>query len=179
MRDREDRRLVERIACGEGEALALLYDRHCAAAYGLAYRVLADRGLAEDAVQEGFLCVWQNAGRYHADRATVQVWVLVFVHRRAVDAVRRARCRQVAPTDGQPSHPPAADDAFTATWARERRTRVQAALSRLAPEQRRVLELAYYSGYTQREIAEREQIPLGTVKSRMFAGLSLLRDLLA
>lgn len=142
-----DEAVLALVSRGDEAALGVLYDRFGRPAYRLALRILRDPALAEDAVQDAFLAVWRTATTYRPDRAKASTWLLTLVHRRAVDLVRR-----------------------------EERRRVQAALARLAPDQREALELAYYGGLSQSEIAERLGVPLGTVKSRMFSGLARLRD---
>jgi RNA polymerase sigma factor (sigma-70 family) len=171
-----DEAVVALVARSEEEALAELYDRFGRVAYGLALRVLRDEKLAEDAVQEGFLAAWRNADRFMPERAKASTWLLTFVHRRAVDLVRREERRRVEPlTEASEASDSAADDA----WLRFERERVQAALRQLPDQQREALELAYYGGFTQSELAERLGQPVGTIKSRMFAGLTRLRELLA
>jgi RNA polymerase sigma-70 factor, ECF subfamily len=172
-----DEALVEAVARSDQAALGELYDRFGRVAYGLALRVLQDAALAEDAVQEAFLQVWRGAGSYEPGRAKASTWLLTFVHRRAVDLVRREERRRVAPADEFP-HPPGsgADEALA---ERSRREIVQDALRRLPAEQREPIALAYYGGLTQSELAERLGQPLGTIKSRMFTGLQRLRGLLA
>jgi RNA polymerase sigma factor (sigma-70 family) len=171
-----DDALIESVARSDEAALAELYDRYGGAAYGLALRVLRDPSLAEDAVQEAFLHIWRSAERFEAGRAKVGTWILTFVHRRAVDLVRREeRCRaEPAETAPVPSAPGADEDADR----RSKREIVQDALRRLPPEQREAIELAYFGGYTQSELADRLGEPLGTIKSRMFTGLQRLRVLL-
>ena len=140
--------------------------------------MLRDEALAEDAVQEAFLAIWRGAEQYLPERAKASTWIMTLVHRRAVDLVRREERRrteplpEVEPDTGGPS---AADTA----WLRLERERVQAALDQLPDQQREAIELAYYGGFTQSELAERLGEPLGTIKSRMFAGLARLRELLA
>jgi RNA polymerase sigma factor (sigma-70 family) len=170
-----DEQLLEAIAAGDESALGVLYDRFGRIAFGVALRVLRDRALAEDAVQEAFLAIWRSAERYRIERAKPSTWVLTLVHRRAVDLVRREDRRRTEPLrepaeDAGGEVPDEAD-------LRDRRAAVQAALQQLPDEQRQALELAYYGGYTQSELAERLGVPLGTVKSRMFAGLTRLREL--
>lgn len=172
-----DEELLARVARGDEGALAELYDRFARVAYGLAVRVLRDPALAEDAVQDAFLAVWRTAVSFDPRRGSASTWLLTLVHRRAVDLVRREERRR---TDTLDELPVAGGDATDETAAiREQRRKVQTALVQLAPEQREALELAYYGGLSQSELAERLGIPLGTVKSRMFAGLGRLRDLLA
>lgn len=173
---RSDEEVLAAIADGDDQGLAELYDRYGRLAYGLAYRVLRDQALAEDAVQDAFLAIWRSADGYRRERAKPSTWILTLVHRRAVDLVRREDLRRAERLDETPeaagaSVPEEAD-------LREKRTAVQAALRELPQDQREALELAYYGGFTQSELAARLGVPLGTIKSRMFAGLAKLRDLL-
>jgi RNA polymerase sigma factor (sigma-70 family) len=172
-----DEALVALVARGDEAALAELYDRVGRIAFGLAFRVLRDERLAEDAVQEGFLAVWRGAATFRADRAKASTWILTLVHRRAVDVVRREQPRRAEPLDSAPE--PSAEATEDEAWLRLQRTRVQDALRRLPDQQREALELAYYGGFTQSELADRLGEPLGTIKSRMFAGLARMRELLA
>jgi len=171
-----DEALVALAARSEQSALAELYDRYGRTAYGLALRVVRNQALAEDAVQEGFLAVWRTAPRFMPERGKASTWILTLVHRRAVDAVRREQRRRADSLDqaAEPAVGGADEDAFL----RLQRERVQAALSRLPDAQREALELAYYGGFSQSELAERLGQPLGTIKSRMFGGLSRMRELL-
>jgi RNA polymerase sigma-70 factor (ECF subfamily) len=173
-----DEAVVALVARSDQEALAELYDRFGRVAYGLALRMLRDEKLAEDAVQEGFLAAWRNADRFMPERAKASTWLLTLVHRRAVDLVRREERRRTEPLPER-SEPAATDSAEDDAWLRFERERVQAALGQLPDQQREALELAYYGGFTQSELAERLGQPVGTIKSRMFAGLSRLRELLA
>jgi RNA polymerase sigma factor (sigma-70 family) len=174
---RSDEQLVEAVAQADEDALGELYDRFGKVAYGLAYKILQDAALAEDAVQEAFLQIWRGAGSYRPERAKASTWLLTFVHRRAVDLVRREQKRRTLPVVVEPqASDPGADEAAV---TRSRREIVQDALRRLPPEQREPIELAYYGGLTQSELAERLDQPLGTIKSRMFSGLQRLRVLLA
>lgn len=175
-----DEALVALIARGDENALGELYDRQGRVAFGLAYRVLRDERLAEDAVQEAFLGVWRTASTFRPERAKASTWLLTHVHRRAVDLVRREERRRADPLVDDERGDLAASEggADEAAWLRFERERVQGALRRLPDAQREAIELAYYGGYSQSEIAERLGLPLGTIKSRMFAGLSRLRELL-
>jgi RNA polymerase sigma-70 factor, ECF subfamily len=173
-----DEALVALVARGDETALAELYDRVGRIAYGLARRVLRDDRLAEDAVQEGFLAAWRTAAGYSPERAKASTWVLTLVHRRAVDLVRREERRRAEPLDEERRDAAADGSAEEAAWLRFERERVQDALGRLPDAQRETLELAYYGGFSQSELAERLGVPLGTIKSRMFAGLARLRELL-
>ena len=172
-----DEALLAQMAQGEEPALAELYDRFGRVAYGLAVRVLRDQALAEDAVQDAFLGAWRTAAAFDPGRGTASTWLMTLVHRRAVDLVRREDRRRTDVLDDAPVAAGETTDEQAAL--REERRRVQAALVRLPPDQREALELAYYGGLTQAELAERLGVPLGTIKSRMFAGLGKLRDLLA
>jgi RNA polymerase sigma factor (sigma-70 family) len=173
-----DEALVALVARSDDAALAELYDRHGRVAYGLAFRILRDRSLAEDAVQEGFLAVWRTAARFIPERAKANTWILTLVHRRAVDLVRREERRRAEPLEAVEAEPRGGRATDEGAWAALERERVREALARLPDQQREALELAYFGGYTQSEIAERLGEPLGTIKSRMFNGLSRLRDLL-
>jgi RNA polymerase sigma factor (sigma-70 family) len=175
-----DEALVALVALGDDSALAELYDRVGRVAYGLALRVLRDERLAEDAVQEAFLGVWHSAASYRSERGRATTWILTQVHRRAVDLVRREQRRRTESLDDgaagiETMRTPGTDDEALLHLERER---VQAAVRRLPDAQREAIELAYYGGYTQSELAERLGVPLGTIKSRMFAGLSRLQELL-
>jgi RNA polymerase sigma-70 factor (ECF subfamily) len=174
---RSDEELVEAVAQADEDALGELYDRFGRVAYGLAFKILRDASLAEDAVQEAFLQAWRGAGAYRPERAKASTWLLTFVHRRAVDLVRREERRRTVPAGAAPE--PSGPGSDEAVVARSRGEVVRAALSRLPEEQRETIELAYYGGLTQSELAERLGQPLGTIKSRMFTGLQRLRALLA
>jgi RNA polymerase sigma factor (sigma-70 family) len=161
-----DAALVGLLARSDGAAVAELYHRFGRAAYRLALRTVRDELLAEDAVQDAFFDVWRSAEQYRRERARPATWILTFVHRRAVDLVRYEDRRRTEPREEEVA-------------VRARRAAVQDALRRLPEEQRQVLELAYYGGFTQSELAERLEQPLGTIKSRTFSGLARLRELLA
>jgi RNA polymerase sigma-70 factor (ECF subfamily) len=169
--------LVQRVADGDERALGELYDRHGRTAYGLALRILRDPGLAEDAVQEAFVGVWRSAARFQAERGSARSWILTLVHHRAVDAVRREERSRSAHDLVEPdaSWSESAEDA--ASLRAEQQT-IQRALELLPSSQRLLLELAYYGGLTQRELAGRLELPLGTVKSRTHAALARLHALL-
>ena len=173
-----DEALVALVARGDEDALAELYDRVGRVAYGLALRVLRDERHAEDAVQEAFLQVWRSAATFRAERAKASTWILTLVHRRAVDLVRREERRQADPLTDDSAAGEAPEQTEEAAWLRFERERVQSALRQLPDVQREALELAYYGGFSQSELADRLGVPLGTIKSRMFAGLARLRELL-
>jgi RNA polymerase sigma factor (sigma-70 family) len=172
-----DEALLSLVAGSDDAALAELYDRFGGVAYGLALRILRDEALAQDAVQEAFLAVWRTADRFLAERARASTWILTLVHRRAVDLVRREERRRAEPLEAAPE-PSAPESVEEEATLRFQRRVVREALRRLPPEQREALELGYYGGLTQSQLAEQLDQPLGTVKSRMFAGLTRLRDLL-
>ncbi len=171
-----DRAVLARVSAGQLNALDELYERYRTMAYSIAYRITGDATLAEDVVQEAFLGAWRNAGRYIEGRGSVKTWLLSIVHHRAVDAVRRRR-----PTTELPEHesaPPASltiPDIWPEVAGNLDRDAVHAALAGITPVQREAIELAYFSGLTQQEIAERTGTPLGTVKSRVRLGLLSLR----
>jgi RNA polymerase sigma-70 factor (ECF subfamily) len=173
-----DEAVVALVARSDEVALAELYDRYGRIAYGLAYRTLRDPALAEDAVQDAFLTIWRTASRFLPERAKASTWILTLVHRRAVDIVRREERRRAESLDVVPEQV-GGETTDESAWLRFERERVQAALRQLPDQQREALELAYYGGFTQSELAERLGLPLGTIKSRMFTGLSRLRELLA
>jgi RNA polymerase sigma factor (sigma-70 family) len=169
-----DEAVLALIARADEQALAELYRRFGRLAYGLAFRILRDDALAQDAVQEAFLGVWRAAGRFTAERAKPSTWLLTLVHRRAVDLVRREERRRTEPlqAETEPADIEGPDEAELAT----QRQTIREALRQLPAEQREAIELAYYGGYTQSELAERLGQPLGTIKSRMFSGLARLRQ---
>jgi RNA polymerase sigma factor (sigma-70 family) len=171
-----DEALLALVARSDDDALAALYDRFGRVAYGLALRIVRDAALAQDAVQDAFLAAWRTAASFDPERGSASTWLLTLVHRRSVDLVRREDRRRGDPLDDAPVA--AAEATDEEAWLRERRRAVQAALAQLPGDQRQALELAYYGGLSQSELAERLGVPLGTVKSRMFAALSRLRELL-
>lgn len=166
------RRVVED---GDREAFEVLYCRHCDAAYGIAWRVLHDAELAQDVVQEAFLGFWTSRERFNPDRGSLRTWLLTIVHNRSVDAVRRSVSRPVVPLELEDFESPSEDTQDTAL-RRTEAERVRHALATLPVEQRRALLLAYWGGHTQSEIATLTGVPIGTVKSRIFAGFKRLRD---
>jgi RNA polymerase sigma-70 factor (ECF subfamily) len=171
-----DEALVALAARSDSSALAELYDRYGRIAYGLALRILRDEALAEDAVQDGFLAVWRTAARFIPERGKASAWILTLVHRRAVDVVRREERRRAESLERVPE--PGGGSVDEDAWLRLQRGRVQDALRQLPDPQREAIELAYYGGFSQSELAEKLGQPLGTIKSRMFSGLARLRELL-
>src|SRR5215207_3490406 len=170
--DAADRAVLVRLADGELDALEELYDRYKTMAYSIAYRITNDASLAEDVVQDAFLGAWRNAARYIEGRGSVKTWLLAIVHHRAVDAVRRRRPTTELP-EREDVPPPALrlPDVWEDVSASLDRDEIAAAMTTLSPVQREAIELAYWGGLTQQEIAERTGAPLGTVKSRVRLGL--------
>jgi RNA polymerase sigma-70 factor (ECF subfamily) len=166
------------MARGDESAFREFYGRHAKSAFGLAIRVLRERSLAEDAVQEAFLTAWRQAGSYRPELGRPASWLLTFVHRRAVDHVRREQRHTSDPLDLDllGNTVGAEDEAVTGMPTR---AWVAEALSRLPDREREVLALAYFAGLTQVEIAERLGTPVGTIKSRTFVGLERLSEALA
>jgi RNA polymerase sigma-70 factor (ECF subfamily) len=161
------------------EAFATLYDRHSRAAYSLAYRMMGERQAAEDLVQEAFLKLWRAAGGYRAERGNVRSWLLAIVHNRAIDQIRSSASRRRMQEKVEASAPRfEASEAFAESWRNAQREQVREALKSLPEEQLEVLELAYFDGYTRKEIAALLDLPLGTVKGRMRLGLKKMRGLL-
>jgi RNA polymerase sigma-70 factor (ECF subfamily) len=178
--DSGDADLVRRVSAGDRGAVDDLYERFRRPAFALARRILADDVLAEDVLQDVFLTVWRDPGAYDRSRGTFSSWLMAMVHHKAVDAVRREeshRRRQArAEEDHDLTAPTATADVEDEAWARVVGARVRTALADLPDAQREALTLAYYGGYTQREVAALTGTPLGTVKTRMLAGMRRLRD---
>ena len=172
-----DEDLISLAASGDTQALAALYDRHGRVAYSLAYRMMGERQAAEDLVQEAFLKVWRAAGSYRVERASVRTWILSILNNRGIDMLRstasRRRTQERVEAQTPASQP---SEAFSETWRNTQSAQVREALRGLPPEQLKVLELAYFSGYTHMEIAELLDLPLGTVKGRMRLGLKKIRE---
>jgi RNA polymerase sigma-70 factor (ECF subfamily) len=172
----DDVAILERIARRDPEGVSLLYDRYGGIAFALAYRLLHDRGAAEDIVQEAFLNVWRHARTYDAKRGTVRTWLLTIVHHQTIDRLRGIQSRggEAANIDAMPSLARDEDIAMT-VMARVDREQVRAALATLSPDQQEVIVLAYFGGLTHTEIAACAALPLGTVKGRMRLALVNLR----
>lgn len=177
--DDADRAVLGRIADGELHALDELYERYKTMAYSIAYRITSDATLAEDVVQDAFLGAWRNAARYVEGRGSVKTWLLSIVHHRAIDAVRRRRPTVELP-EREDLPPPQLQlpDVWGAVSANLDAETVREVLAVLSDVQREAIELAYFGGLTQVEIAERTGTPLGTVKSRMRLGLLAMRHAL-
>ncbi len=173
---RSDEDLIEAALAGEAQALAALYDRHAAAVYALARGILRSPEAAQEVVQEVFLSVWRRPGVFDRSRGAGRAWLLSLAHHKAVDALRRSRVRRANPLEEELAG--SGEDWTDRVLAGLEGARVREALRALPDAQREVLTLAYYGGLTQREIAGRLGIPLGTVKTRMRDGLLKLRALL-
>jgi RNA polymerase sigma-70 factor, ECF subfamily len=175
-----DRAAVIRMARGDGSVVAELYDRHSRAIYSLALRMLTDSAEAEDVVQDVFTQAWRQASRYDAARAPVVGWLLVIARARALDRLRARKSRisvtALDPATTDPVDPGLALD--QQAISNEDAVRVRTALAALPAVQREAIELAYFKGLSQSDIAEQLSQPLGTVKTRMRAGLLKLRDVL-
>jgi RNA polymerase sigma-70 factor (ECF subfamily) len=172
-----DEDLISLVVGSNAEAFATLYDRHGRAAYSLSYRMMGEKQAAEDLVQDAFLKVWRGAGSYRTERGSVRTWILSIVHNRGIDQLRSLASRRRTQNKVEASAPKSEpSEAFARTWSNSQREQVREALGTLPPEQLKILELAYFSGYTHVEISELLDLPLGTVKGRMRLGLKKLRD---
>jgi RNA polymerase sigma factor (sigma-70 family) len=177
-----DEELIAAI-CSQAEwALELLYQRYHRYAYSLAYHILRDNSAAEDVVQEAFLSIWHKAASYQKQYGSVHRWLQAIVHHRSIDRVRAAAHRdyQWTPLQAENEQDPASElpEPWEEAWRGEQRALIQAALEQLPNEQRQVIELAYFGGYTHAEIADQLHIPLGTVKGRMRLGLLKMQRIL-
>ncbi len=172
-----DEDLMARVRDGEMAAFEVIYDRHSGVAYSLAYRICGTRTGAEEVVQEAFLALWRSGERYDRARGSVRTWVLGIVHNRAIDALRRSVVheRRRASDDGLAERLVAAERTDAEVVAHDEARGIRAALESLPEEQARVIELAYFGGFTHTEIAELLGAPVGTIKGRMRLGLEKLR----
>jgi RNA polymerase sigma-70 factor (ECF subfamily) len=175
----EDAALLAQVASGDEAALEALYKRYGGPCFGLARRILDDAHLAEDVVQQVFTALWKGSG-YDSRRGAVSTWLMSVTHHKAVDMLRKEgpRRKRLASEQALLEVAAAGPGPADATWARLRAERTRDGLKTLPAEQREVLLLAYYGGYTQREIAELTGLPLGTVKSRTLTALRRLRSTL-
>jgi RNA polymerase sigma factor (sigma-70 family) len=179
-----DDELIAAVAGGDHAALLALYDRYGGMAYGLAYRILGDAGAAEEAVQDAFLRVWRRAATFDPARArgenAVRPWLLTIVHHCGIDLLRRrAGAPPVVAGLDEVAERQAVPDAWSDLSGKLEQERVRSAVATLPGEQRRAIEMAFFDGLTHREIAERDGLPLGTVKGRLRLGLRRLYGLLA
>lgn len=178
-----DDQLVSRIAGGDAAALEALYDRYVRQCFGLALRMVSEPGLAEEVVQEVFLKLWSRPDSYSSHKGAFVSWLLSLVHHRCVDELRKRSRTEVALDNDQPlsvinTKPDPQPDPSEQVWVMEQQRVVRQALIELPENQRQVLELAYFGGFSQSQIAEQLSQPLGTVKTRMRMGLQNLRQLL-
>jgi RNA polymerase sigma-70 factor, ECF subfamily len=181
LRDLADEEVMQLVQSGNPRAFELVYDRHGGAAFSLAYRMVGNRGAAEDIVQEAFLSIWRSRLRYDQARGSVRTWVLGIVHNRTIDSLRRSMVhdRRRETMEGVEERQEAPERTEVEVARREEARSIRDALLTLPDEQRKTIELAYFGGFTQSELADRLGQPLGTIKSRMFAGLTRLRELLS
>jgi RNA polymerase sigma-70 factor, ECF subfamily len=175
-----DEDLMQLVREGDARAFEVVYDRHASAAFSLAYRMTGARNVAEDVVQEAFLSLWRSGARYDRARGSVRTWVLGIVHNRAIDALRRSIVheRRRATEEGIEERLEAGVRTDVEAARRGEAREVRAALAGLPAEQSRVIELAYFGGFSHSEIATMLGMPIGTVKGRMRLGLAKLRDAL-
>lgn len=175
-----DERLLAAIQERDESAIAILYDRYGGLAFGLAFRILNDRVAAEDVVQDAFLSVWRRAVSFEVGRGSPRTWLLSIVHHRAIDRLRgtSGRARQDAPLEDY-EHALSVDDPWREVSLGVQRDVLQRSLNTLPSEQRIAIEMAYFSGYTQQEIATTMHVPVGTVKGRLRIGLQKMRVLLS
>lgn len=171
-----DEELLASLAAGLDEvSLSQLYDRYQGVMYGLAMRITNDSALAQDAVQEAFTGVWRNATRYEQGKSSARTWLLSITHHRAIDIVRRRRPAAALPEGDEIHEALTTPDVWPEIARAADAAAVRNAVAALPAAQREAIELAYFNGLTQTEIAARIQVPLGTVKSRVRLGLVALR----
>jgi RNA polymerase sigma-70 factor, ECF subfamily len=177
LRKLADEELMELVARNDADAFEVVLERHSGAAMSLAYRMAGQRGPAEDVVQEAFLSLWRSGARYDRTRGSVRNWALGIVHNRAIDALRRdgARVARNVSDDGLEERLQAPDQTDVQVARRDGAHEIRSAVDQLPEEQRRVIDLAYFAGFTHTEIAAVLDLPLGTVKGRMRLGLLKLR----
>jgi RNA polymerase sigma-70 factor (ECF subfamily) len=172
-----DEDLMQRVHDGDARAFEVIFDRHGSAAFSLAYRMCGRRAMAEDVVQEAFLSLWRSGARYDHTRGSVRSWVLSVVHNRGIDTFRRevVRDNRDVHDDGIVERMPSAQRTDVEVERRDEAQQVRGALGELPKDQRQVIELAYFGGFTHSQIAEMLQLPPGTVKGRMRLGLTKMR----
>jgi RNA polymerase sigma-70 factor (ECF subfamily) len=173
-----DEELMELVAANNAEAFEVVLERHADAAFALAYRICGRRSVAEDIAQEAFLAVWRSGARYDRARGSVRTWTLGVVHNRAVDALRRSAVheRRRASAEGIEETLQATERTESEAVEKATSREIRGVLGELPSEQRKVIELAYFGGFTHVEIASMLGAPVGTVKGRMRLGLGKLRE---
>jgi RNA polymerase sigma-70 factor (ECF subfamily) len=178
LRELADEELMQLLRRGEARAFEVVYDRHSSVAFSLAYRMVGLRATAEEVVQEAFLALWRSNARYDRSRGSVRTWILGIVHNRAIDALRRSMVhdRRRASDEGIEERFEARERTDAEVARRDEAREVRTALDTLPDDQLRVIELAYFGGFTHSEIAAMLEEPLGTVKGRMRLGLAKMRD---
>jgi RNA polymerase sigma-70 factor (ECF subfamily) len=177
LRELADEDLMQLVRQGEAAAFEVVYERHCGAAFSLAYRMCGKRSIAEEVVQESFLSLWRSGARYDRTRGSVRTWTLGIVHNRAIDALRRGivHDRRRASDEGIEERFEAPENTEVEVARRDESREIRSALNELPKEQSQVIELAYFGGFTHTEIAEMLKAPIGTVKGRMRLGLAKMR----
>jgi RNA polymerase sigma factor (sigma-70 family) len=177
-----DEALLDAIAGGAAWAMESLYLRYSRILYSLAYRMIADHQVAEDLLQDAFIAVWKRSTSYSPQLGAARSWLISILHHRAIDYLRKARRRsniqEALLEEIEFEETVAFPDVWDEAWRNVQSSQVRAALLQIAPEQRLVIELAYFQGWTHMEIAEGTQAPLGTVKARMRLGLLHIKRIL-
>jgi RNA polymerase sigma-70 factor (ECF subfamily) len=173
-----DEDLMQLLRRGDPRAFEAVYERHSAAAFSLAYRMVGRGNVAEDVVQEAFLSIWRSGARYERTRGSVRTWVLGIVHHRAIDQLRRSSVhdKRRASDEGIEERLESGERTDVEVARRDEAETIRSAMETLPPEQSHVIELAYFGGFTHTEIADILETPVGTVKGRMRLGLEKLRD---
>jgi RNA polymerase sigma-70 factor (ECF subfamily) len=172
-----DEELMHLVRAGDAQAFEIVFDRHSGAAFSLAYRMCGRQAMAEDIVQEAFVSLWRSGARYDATRGSVRTWVLSVVRNRTIDAFRResAKGSRDVSEEGIAERMAAPELTDAEVERRDEARQVRKALVELPPDQRQVIELAYFGGFTHSQIADMLELPSGTVKGRMRLGLTKMR----
>ena len=172
-----DEELMQLVRAGDAHAFEIVFDRHSGAAFSLAYRMCGRQAMAEDIVQEAFVSLWRSGARYDATRGSVRTWVLSVVRNRTIDAFRResAKGSRDVSEEGIAERMASPELTDAEVERRDQARQVRKALVELPPDQRQVIELAYFGGFTHSQIADMLELPSGTVKGRMRLGLTKMR----
>jgi RNA polymerase sigma-70 factor (ECF subfamily) len=176
-----DEDLMHLVQGGDAQAFEVVYERHSAAAFSLAYRITGTRAMAEDVTQEALLSLWRSGGRYDRSRGSVRTWILGIVHNRSIDGLRRAsvHSKRRASDEGLAERVESKERTEVEAARREESKAIRSALETLPAEQAQVIQMAYFGGFTHVEIADMLNAPVGTVKGRMRLGLEKMRAQLA